>query len=29
MKLTDGNYGQDQSYRPTEPWLIDFDRIAC
>jgi hypothetical protein len=26
MGLTDGNYGQDQSYRPAEnPWLIDFD----
>ncbi len=24
--LTDGNYGQDQSYRPAEnPWLVDFD----
>jgi hypothetical protein len=26
MGLTDGNYGQDQSYRPAEnPWLVDFD----
>ena len=24
--LTDGNYGQDQNYRPSEnPWLVDFD----
>ncbi len=24
--LTDGNYGQDQAYRPAEnPWLVDFD----
>lgn len=24
--LTDGNYGQDQQYRPaTNPWLVDFD----
>jgi len=24
--LTDGNYGQDQSYRPAvNPWLVDFD----
>lgn len=24
--LTDGNYGQDQSYRlPVNPWLVDFD----
>jgi hypothetical protein len=24
--LTDGNYGQDQRYRPAEnPWLVDFD----
>ncbi len=24
--LTDGNYGQDQPYRPAEnPWLVDFD----
>ncbi|MCX6903781.1 MAG: hypothetical protein NTW03_09960, partial [Verrucomicrobia bacterium] len=24
--LTDGNYGQDQAYRPAEnPWLADFD----
>lgn len=24
--LTDGNYGQDQAYRPaTSPWLVDFD----
>jgi hypothetical protein len=24
--LTDGNYGQDQQYRPaTSPWLVDFD----
>jgi len=24
--LTDGNYGQDQSYRPPRiPWLVDFD----
>ena len=24
--LTDGNYAQDQSYRPSEnPWLVDFD----
>ncbi|NOY79778.1 MAG: hypothetical protein GXP31_02110 [Kiritimatiellaeota bacterium] len=24
--LTDGNYGQDQSYRlPENPWLVDFD----
>ncbi|MCD6351396.1 MAG: hypothetical protein J7M26_04660, partial [Armatimonadetes bacterium] len=24
--LTDGNYGQDQRYRPaTNPWLVDFD----
>jgi hypothetical protein len=24
--LTDGNYGQDQSYRPADnPWLVDFD----
>jgi hypothetical protein len=26
MGLTDGNYGQDQNYRPAEnPWLVDFD----
>jgi hypothetical protein len=26
--LTDGNYGQDQSYRPAEnPWLADFDLL--
>ena len=26
MGLTDGNYGQDQSYRLAEnPWLVDFD----
>ena len=26
MGLTDGNYGQDQSYRPAvNPWLVDFD----
>lgn len=26
MGLTDGNYGQDQAYRPAEnPWLVDFD----
>ena len=26
MGLTDGNYGQDQSYHPAEnPWLVDFD----
>ncbi|HNQ88749.1 MAG TPA: hypothetical protein PKM73_09060 [Verrucomicrobiota bacterium] len=26
MGLTDGNYGQDQSYRPADnPWLVDFD----
>jgi len=26
MGLTDGNYGQDQSYQPAEnPWLVDFD----
>lgn len=24
--LTDGNYGQDQAYRPADnPWLVDFD----
>ncbi len=24
--LTDGNYGQDQTYNPSEnPWLVDFD----
>jgi hypothetical protein len=24
--LTDGNYGQDQSYQPSKnPWLVDFD----
>ncbi|MCY3023398.1 MAG: hypothetical protein NTW87_30835 [Planctomycetota bacterium] len=24
--LTDGNYGQDQNYRPAvQPWLVDFD----
>jgi hypothetical protein len=24
--LTDGNYGQDQNYRPAEnPWIVDFD----
>ena len=24
--LTDGNYGQDQQYKPaTSPWLVDFD----
>lgn len=24
--LTDGNYGQDQGYKPaTSPWLVDFD----
>jgi hypothetical protein len=24
--LTDGNYGQDQNYKPaTSPWLVDFD----
>jgi len=24
--LTDGNYGQDQNYRPSEnPWIVDFD----
>ena len=26
--LTDGNYAQDQSYRPAEnPWLVDFDLL--
>ncbi|MCX8156395.1 MAG: hypothetical protein N3J91_08115 [Verrucomicrobiae bacterium] len=26
MGLTDGNYAQDQAYRPAEnPWLVDFD----
>lgn len=26
--LTDGNYGQDQAYRPAEnPWLVDFDLL--